>query len=749
MRSNTETSSSSVKTSISHNQHEDAYISYLDTIPNVEKYRLKDGTLDYDGIYHKEFPLRYIPHEERQSFPLPNSDKEGYSSVYRHAYSIKHGALFSRLDDNTDTLLKMCDYALQKYKKLDCLGKRELVNGKFENKFTFKTYGEIESLRDNLAKGIKSILPDYSQNEEHIISLYSFNKPEWVIAQLASQKLAIPTTSLYDTLGPQTSKYILDFTKSEILFLSIENIMKIIKLQSSEGLPFLKYMICMDSLANHSGLVQLSARHGLTLMDLNQLAEIGRLSQDKTPNRVPDRHSLLCISFTSGTTGNPKGVEITHEMATGGMVFTLAHIEKGVANQTSSSGAKEQYRTFCFLPLAHIYELMTTYFSFICGNQIAFPHDPSPLCLVENLKIFKPHVACLVPRVFNKFENALKDNLSHGGVAAAVAKSVIKRKEDRVTNNDGDDGHMAVADSLIISKLREALGFSQVSFAVSGSAPIGPETINFLKSALNIGFKQGYGLTESFSGISISQSFENVSSSGPPGVATEIRLKDIPDMNYFTHDPQTGEELAVPRGELQLRGAQLFPRYYKNPEATEESHDEDGWFKTGDVAMIDERGRIHIIDRVKNFFKLSQGEYISAEKIENVYSSNNYFLQQIFVHGDSTQNYLVAVVGIDPLNFGKIASKLKINKRLEIGKQLEQINKSKELKRRLLDIMNGHVMDELNSFERIYNFRLYIEPLTDCLTPTFKTKRQPALAKFKGVCDELYKEGNLVKSSKL
>lgn len=713
---------------------EDEYGALLDTVPNIEKYREKDGTLNYDAIYKKEFVLRYIPHDEKQALPLPNSAKKGYSSVYRHAHSIKHNAIFNRIDDNMDTLLKICDYAFKKHKKLGALGKREFVNGKFEPKFTFKTYGEIDVLTENLAKGIKSLLPDYSKNKEHIISLYSFNKPEWLVAQMASQKLDIPTTALYDTLGPHTSKYILDFTKSEIVFLSLENIMKIIKLKESQGLPYLKHMVSMDSLANHSGLIQLATRHGLTLMEMNQLAEIGRLSQDTTPNRIPNPKSLLCLAFTSGTTGEPKGVEVTHEMAAAAMILTLSQIE-----MQKKVHPDEQFKTFSFLPLAHIYELMTTYSSFIRGNKIGFPHEPSPLTLVENLRIFKPNIACLVPRIYNKFENALKEHLSAAGVA--VAKPVIKK-------NNGDTVHPVVVNKVIVSKLRAALGLDETEVAVSGSAPIGPETFAFLQSALGIGFKQGYGLTESFGGISVAQAYEDVVSSGSPGITCEIRLKDIPDMNYFTHD-SNGNEFPAPKGELQLRGPQIFPKYYKNPEATTNAYDEDGWFKTGDVAMIDERGRIHIIDRVKNIFKLSQGEYISAENIENVYSSNNYFVQQIFVHGDSTQNYLVAILGVDPETFGKIAAKLKLGSGLTIQQQLEKINKSQDLRRSLLEILNSQVKDELHSFERICNYRLFIDPLNDFITPTFKTKRQPALAKFRTVCDELYKEGNLMKMAKL
>ena len=202
---------------------------------------------------------------------------------------------------------------------------------------------------------------------------------------------------------------------------------------------------------------------------------------------------------------------------------------------------------------------------------------------------------------------------------------------------------------VFLDALREKFGLRSVEYMVTGSSPNSPDTLKFLKAALNIGISNGYGSTESFAGIMRTKSFDhNPGSVGPIGITTEFRLKDLPEMNYTTKDKEG------PRGELLLRGPQIFREYYKNPEATAEAFDKDGWFHTGDVARVDPENdnRLFIIDRAKNFFKLAQGEFVTPEKIENVYLATNPHLQQLFVHGNSLESYLVGIVGLDPVTIG-------------------------------------------------------------------------------------------------
>ena len=191
----------------------------------------------------------------------------------------------------------------------------------------------------------------------------------------------------------------------------------------------------------------------------------------------------------------------------------------------------------------------------------------------------------------------------------------------------------------------------------------------------------------------------------------------LPDMEYSVDDKP------YPRGELMLRGANVFREYFKDPEETAKAVTEDGWFRTGDVCKIDEMGRIVIIDRRKNVLKLAQGEYISPERLEGVYMSEMGYLAQGYVHGDSVQTFLVAIFGVQPDTFAVFASKV-------LGRTIEAtdiegiksvLNDTKIRKAVLKDLNRIARKHKLAGYERIKNCALMIDPFTienNLLTPT-------------------------------
>lgn len=176
----------------------------------------------------------------------------------------------------------------------------------------------------------------------------------------------------------------------------------------------------------------------------------------------------------------------------------------------------------------------------------------------------------------------------------------------------------------------------QVRIMITGSAPIAGEILTFLKAVFGCPLLEGFGQTETSAPASLTFAEDPTAGHvGGPINCVKFRLKDIPEMSYFATDEN-------PRGELCVKGPSVFKSYFKSPEKTKEVFDEDGWLRTGDVAMVLPSGAIKIIDRAKNIFKLSQGEYIAPEKLENMYIQSP-FIQQIFVHGDSFQSYIVAI----------------------------------------------------------------------------------------------------------
>ena len=197
-------------------------------------------------------------------------------------------------------------------------------------------------------------------------------------------------------------------------------------------------------------------------------------------------------------------------------------------------------------------------------------------------------------------------------------------------------------DRVVFDKFKAVMG-GKVRFMITGSAPISKDVLNFLKIAFCCPISEGYGQTESAAPASMTLSADpECGHIGGPYPTCDFKLVDLPDMNYTSKD-KTEDGEAMPRGEICFRGYNTFKGYFGQPEQTKETIDEDGWVHTGDIGQIRPNGSIKIIDRQKNIFKLSQGEYIIPDKLENKFTTSSY-IQQIFVYGDSLQNNVVAVV---------------------------------------------------------------------------------------------------------
>lgn len=266
---------------------------------------------------------------------------------------------------------------------------------------------------------------------------------------------------------------------------------------------------------------------------------------------------------------------------------------------------------------------------------------------------------------------------------------------------------------------------------VTGSAPIDIDVLDFLKIAFCCPVLEGYGLTESSAGSCLTNRADaNAGHVGGPIPSLRIRLKDVPEMQYLSTDKP------YPRGEVCMKGPSIFSGYFMRPDKTEEAFDSEGWFMTGDVAKIFENGTIKIVDRSKNIFKLSQGEYIAPEKLENIFVLSP-FIEQSFVYGDSLKNCIVAIVCADAKEVAKFAATLPEAERKDV---LE----NKDFKKLILDDMvKLAASHHCSSLEKPKKIHLVTDPFTvdnDLLTPTFKLKRNVAKITYKEQIDIMYEE---------
>jgi long-chain acyl-CoA synthetase len=520
------------------------------------------------------------------------------------------------------------------------------------------------------------------------------------------------TVSIYDTLGPESTEYIINHATLTCVVTSLPHIPTLLKL--APRLPTLKLIVCLDSLdagekpgdSKAALLSALAADAGIAIHSIDEVEAIG--AKLPIPMRAPRPEDIVTINYTSGTTGNPKGVVLTHANAVAASATAMV-VSEGVTGDVICS----------YLPLAHIYQRVTEHAALFAGCSIGYFHGDI-LGLVDDLKLLKPTAFNSVPRLYNRFGSAIKAaTVDAPGFKGTLARHIINNKLAAMKLPPGQASNThALYDRIWTPKVASAFGLQRTRGMVSGSAPIDPSLHQFLRAAFGNKFIQGYGLTETYA-VSLAQVDGDFSSGNCGGLAPtmEACLQSVPDMEYNVTDTPN------PRGEILLRGNTRFREYYRNEAETSKAILADGWFRTGDIAEVDSMGRFKIIDRVKNVLKLAQGEYISPERIENVYLANSNLLTQAYVHGDSAQAFLVAVFGINPETFAPFASK--ILKKEIAATDLEAVKVAARDPR-----VRSAVVKELdkigkkskfNSYERVRKVHLEIDPFTienGLLTPT-------------------------------
>jgi len=359
------------------------------------------------------------------------------------------------------------------------------------------------------------------------------------------------------------------------------------------------------------------------------------------------------------------------------------------------------------------------------GGSVGFFRG-DPTLLIEDMVALRPTFLPVAPRVLNKIHDKIVAGITvAGGLKKKIFDAAILAK-----SNGLRDGHLthALYDKLLFNKIKTALGMDHIRFMVSGSAPLSSSVMTFFRCMLGVPVVEGYGQTENTAGATLGalDDMASVGHVGGPIGCVEIVLVDIPDMGYLHTDTHHAHEPCRGRGEICVRGPCVFKGYYKEPEKTREAIDEDGWLHSGDVGLWTLDGQLKIIDRKKNIFKLSQGEYVAAEKIENILLQSP-FISQCFVYGDSFQSCLVAIIVPDEEVVLKWASDIDPNSLgnesfANLCKMSEQL-----MGEIMMEIKSLSKKNKLMGFETIRAVHLDAELFSEAnglVTPTFKLKRQ-------------------------
>jgi len=542
-----------------------------------------------------------------------------------------------------------------------------------------------------------------------ILSIYSENRPEWVTADIATLSIGGIDAAIYPTNSAPEAAYILKDSLSVVCFCSskfqVDNI-----LAKKGELPAIKRIIVFDDLAYDDDIV-VTYRDAVAAGRKNlQKEEI----EKRTANIKGD--DVMTLIYSSGTTGDPKGVMLTHK----NIIFICLTFN-------SVEAMPEGFIHLSLLPLSHSVERTMDYYSVLERGAIIY-YSRGTEFFAEDLKEVRPEYSIYVPRVFEKVYNGIMNKVKEmpekkqkvfnwavkTGVQAVPYLMAAKMKPPVLALK------YKIADTLIFSKLRAALGLDRTVCWGAAGAPLAREIHDFFW-AMGIQARKGYGLTETSPVLSLD---------GSP------KIRPIKSDGWICPFPETQLKIAED-GEILAKGPQLMKGYLNKPEATKEMFTEDGWIKTGDIGILDNEGYLKITDRKKDIIVTAGGKNIAPQVIESRFLIQP-FVEQIAVVGDG-RKYVVALV---VPSFELLRPWAVENGIADAGITNEELVKKPEVRKKYEEII-AEVNTEFGKVEQIKDFTLLSKELSQEsgeLTPTLKVKRKVIMKNYADKIDAMYKD---------
>jgi long-chain acyl-CoA synthetase len=537
------------------------------------------------------------------------------------------------------------------------------------------------------------------------VAIHAENRPAWVFADLAIQAMGAISVGVYPTSPASEVEYLLSHSEAKVVIVEDEEQYD----KTAEVrhlLPHLRHIVVVDPRGvRHDGdgtvltLADVEAMGaGATIDDLAEAS--ARLASD----------DVAIIVYTSGTTGPPKGAMISH-----GNLMAAARSARGIYDVAADDDV------LSYLPLCHIAERLISVVNAVgLGYRVNFGEGGD--ALLTDLGEVQPTFFVGVPRVWEKMLAAVEIRM---GDASWLKRAVYRfwksqgtrlaRKRMRDAMNPFDHVWYALGWAMLYRSTRQKLGLMRVRNAVSGAAPISPAVLEYFW-ALGVPVREVYGQTENTAQATMTPAGDvRIGTVGVPVPGAEVRI-----------DPATGEILT--------RGSGTFVGYYRNPEATAETVDSDGWLHTGDVGVIDGDGFLTITDRMKDIIITAGGKNISPSEIENKLKVSP-FIREAIVVGDG-RKYLTALIGIESDTVGNWATRKQIP-----YTTYADLSAKPEVEKLIADVV-AEANVELAQVETIKAFRLLQKELDQEdgeMTATQKVKRAAIAAEFADLIDSMYK----------
>lgn len=531
------------------------------------------------------------------------------------------------------------------------------------------------------------------------VALLASTRLEWVQCDSAIVCIGGVTVGIYHSNLAIDCEHILEHSESRIVFVEDHaQLQKVLEVRDS--LPALETIVIVDGdrgttagVLDWRGFIE-----GGEGVDPARLEQIGRSL---------DRDSLASLVYTSGTTGTPKAAMISH----GNLLFTAAAATRALS-------VEPHYSTLLFLPLAHVFARMIVYLCQAGKLELAFAENIGHA--MANLQEVRPYFICSVPRVFEKIhERVLTAAHESGGIkhrifrwAEGVGRRAARRRLAHRPLSPWLALQLRIADRLVLHKVRELFG-GRLVLAASGAAPLNVDTNEFFQ-ACGVNILEGLGMTENTSLSNVNRlELNKLGTVGPAIPGIEMKLADD--------------------GEILFRGPNVMRGYFKNPEATAETFDGEGWLRTGDIGTIDADGYLTITDRKKDLIITAGGKNIAPAHIEKTIR-NSRFIHQVVAIGDR-RKYITALITLEAETIRAWAAAQGLAERSLAALATDE---------RVLALIDSEVQNrnrELASFESVKKFRILPRELTiedGDLTPSLKIKRRVICEKHADLVESMY-----------
>ena len=604
----------------------------------------------------------------------------------------------------------MFERSASMYPDNNCFGHRPVVGGEAQD-FEWVSYHTVY----DQVKKVSSAVAGLGLPPKSCFGMYTVNTAAFQIATLGCFAQGLTCVPIYDTLGDNIVEYEVKHAEVVLMFVEVKKLKSVASVVAN--CPSLKHIVTLSKLDKASLEPEVAKQlEGINLLDLDTMIASGAAAPvAHNPAKGDD---LAFIMYTSGTTGDPKGVMIKQNGITIG------------ASYCAGIDLLPTDRYLSYLPLAHIFETMVEHAILATGGAIGF-FGGNIKKLNDDVLALKPTIFVGVPRVYQRFYEAAEQKI---GALTGAKKSLISYLLAAEIENVKAGSHTFYG-TLLAKLLGAKITGGCVRLMISGAAPLPVHVQDFLNAAMGCDVVQGYGMTENCANATLADLKDyRAGHVGPPMPTVDVKLVDVAEMNYTSAGNNSGE--------VCTKSACNFAGYHKNKEETDKVLEADGWLHTGDIGRWNPDGTLSIIDRKKNIFKLSQGEYVAAEKIEMVVSKSKY-VSQPWIYGNSFFPMLVAVVTPDFVEL-KVAAK-------EGGwlcDDLKELAAKPEAKAFILDKMKAEgkaaklktfelpmavvLESELNELNQGFSID------NDCLTPTFKLKRPQLLKKYQEQVDAMY-----------